>query len=392
MTILLFTAISGLLACGMGVALLGSVKLPLARRLAIDEARVGGMVSMFPLAMIPVILGMGFLADLIGQQQVLIGGVVVMSVALVMLATAGRYSMALVAVLLLSAGWSAQINVLNVITPAAFSAVDSPAYATNLANFFFGLGAFLTPVFVAFLFGRAGFSKSLMLLAGAVLVTAVLAALSQFKLPAPGGGQGDAPGFMTVLTDPMIWILGFCLFFYGPLEASVAAWSTTIMTEKGIGEKSAGWLLSGFWLAFMASRLATAVGVNALGLTTGWETPWIIILSIASIFVLAAMVRSRNATVGVVTVVLAGLVFGPIFPTVMGVLLGHFDPAVQGRAVGMFFAIGGIGWTGIPMLIGAYAKKTSVQQAFLVAVAAAVGLTAIALVLHFSLLAVAAAA
>ncbi|MDZ7617127.1 MAG: hypothetical protein U1E05_08995, partial [Patescibacteria group bacterium] len=90
-------------------------------------------------------------------------------------------------------------------------------------------------------------------------------------------------------------------------------------------------------------------------------------------------------------VVLAGLVFGPIFPTVMGVLLGHFDPAVQGRAVGMFFAIGGIGWTGIPMLIGAYAKKTSVQQAFMVAVAAAVGLTVIALVLHFALVTAAAA-
>ena len=132
------------------------------------------------------------------------------------------------------------------------------------------------------------------------------------------------------------------------------------------------------------SRLATAVGVSQMSLTTGWETPWIIILSVVSIGVLAAMVRSRNATVGVVTVVLAGLVFGPIFPTVMGVLLGHFDPAVQGRAVGLFFAIGGIGWTGIPMLIVAYAKKTSVQQAFLVAVAAAVGLTFIALLLHFS--------
>ncbi|MDZ7617528.1 MAG: hypothetical protein U1E05_11015, partial [Patescibacteria group bacterium] len=155
MSILLFTAISGLLACGMGVALLGSVKLPLSRRLAIDEAKVGGMVSMFPLAMIPVILGMGFLADLIGQQQVLIGGVIVMAVALAMLATAGRYSMALVAVLLLSAGWSAQINVLNVIMPAAFSASDSPAFAANLGNFFFGLGAFLTPVFAAFLFDRA---------------------------------------------------------------------------------------------------------------------------------------------------------------------------------------------------------------------------------------------
>ena len=383
MSILTLTAIAGLLACGMGVALLGSVKLPLARRLAIDEARVGGMVSMFPLAMIPVILAMGFLTDLVGQQQVLIGGILVMAAALVVLATAGRYSVALVAVLLLSAGWSAQINVLNVIMPAAFAATDAPGYAANLGNFFFGLGAFLTPVFVAFLLEKTGFSRSLLLLAIAVLATALLGGLARFTVPEPPGVDADVPGFVSVLADPMIWILGLSLFFYGPLEASVAAWSTTIMTEKGITEKTAGWLLSGFWLAFMASRLATALGVAVFGLTTGWETPWIIILSVAAVVVLAAMVKSRSASVGVATVVLAGLVFGPIFPTVMGVLLGHFDPVVQGRAVGLFFAIGGIGWTGIPMLIGAYAKKSSVQQAFLVAVGAAVGLTVIALVLHF---------
>lgn len=55
------TWIAGLLACGMGVALLGSVKLALAQRLEMDEARVGGLVSMFGFAMIPVMLAMGFL-------------------------------------------------------------------------------------------------------------------------------------------------------------------------------------------------------------------------------------------------------------------------------------------------------------------------------------------
>ena len=43
-----------LLVTGMGAALLGSVKLALASRLKIDEARVGGLVSLFGFVMIPV--------------------------------------------------------------------------------------------------------------------------------------------------------------------------------------------------------------------------------------------------------------------------------------------------------------------------------------------------
>jgi fucose permease len=78
-------------------------------------------------------------------------------------------------------------------------------------------------------------------------------------------------------------------------------------------------------------------------------------------------------------VIAAGLVFGPVFPTLMAVLLGHFAPSVHGRAVGLLFAVGGIGWTIVPILIGAYASRTSVQRGFTVAVGAAVGLCAVAL-------------
>jgi hypothetical protein len=88
-------------------------------------------------------------------------------------------------------------------------------------------------------------------------------------------------------------------------------------------------------------------------------------------------------------VVLAGLVFGPTFPTIIGVLLGYVNqsisPVLGGRAVGLFFMIGGIGWSVLPILIGAYARKTSVQRGFLFAVAAAVGLAVTALALHFTL-------
>src|SRR5206468_3454281 len=83
-------------------------------------------------------------------------------------------------------------------------------------------------------------------------------------------------------------------------------------------------------------------------------------------------VLSRSRPLAMVLVVVAGAIFGPVFPTVLAVLLAHTHPSVHGRAVGLFFAIGGIGWTLIPILIGARARQRGVRGGFWVAVAAAV--------------------
>ena len=96
---------------------------------------------------------------------------------------------------------------------------------------------------------------------------------------------------------------------------------------------------------------------------------------------LTAVVLSRGRHLSAALVVGAGFVFGPIFPTILAVLLGHFEPPVHGRAVGIFFAIGGIGWSVVPMLIGAYSRRASVQRGFAIAVAAAAGLSVVAAIL-----------
>jgi fucose permease len=104
-------------------------------------------------------------------------------------------------------------------------------------------------------------------------------------------------------------------------------------------------------------------------------------MALLSIAVLAGIVVSRRPGSAAAMIIAAGFVFGPIFPTLMAVLLNHFDASLHGRAVGMLFAIGGLGWTVVPMLIGAYARRTSVQRGFSIAVGSAVGLTLIALAL-----------
>jgi len=383
------TWIAGLLATGMGVALLGSVKVTLAKRLEMDEARVGGLVSMFGFAMIPVILGMGYLTDLLGPQLVAVTGSVLMAVSLIVLASSSRYWMALLAVLLLSAGWSALINVLNVAMQSAFG--GSPTYAMNLGNFFFGLGAFFTPLVIASLLQRTGFARALVVLAAFALLSGVLAMGVDFQALGATGAEGDAAGAATggigvLLGLPVMWLCALSLVFYAPLEATMAAWATTYLGDRGLSEKAAAGFLSAFWLAFTASRLATALVVGQFGLPPGGDTMLIVALSGLCLLVWLIVVLTRNSTVAVAMVIAAGLVYGPLFPTLVGALLGNLAdyPSLHGRAVGLFFAIGGIGWSIIPMLIGAYAQKRGLQQGFRVAAAAAVGLLVMALALHFT--------
>jgi len=382
MSLLLLLVIAILVATGMGTALLGSIKVTLARKLQIDEARIGGLLAAFGFTLIPVILAAGFLSDHLGKQPVTIGGAILFTASLLLFARATAYWMVLVAILLLSAGWGALINVVNPLSQPAFGGTQ--AYALNLGCFIFGIGSFVTPVGVALLVRRLALRNTLLLLAISGVVIAALACVTQFPALAPAPDtQAAAPaaaqGLRALLGDGVMWLCALGLFFYMPAEATMATWATTYVTDKGMKEGSAAALLSGFWIAYTASRL-----VAAFTLPKGAETIVILALSVVSVGVWVAVVLCRGRGLAAALVLAVGVIFGPIYPTLLAVLLGHFDPSLHGRAIGVFFTLGGLGCTAIPMLIGAYARRTSVQRGFILAAASVAGLALIALLLHLN--------
>ncbi|MCI0680654.1 MAG: MFS transporter [Gemmataceae bacterium] len=370
--------VAALLVGGMGVAILGTIKVPFARRLQIDEAKVGGLVSLFGFAMIPAMLVVGFFTDQVDKGIIFIGGLSLIVLSLVALGWAKGYLAALAGVLVFSMGWSLSINVGNVLVIPAFSRhAHDEAFASNLGNVFFGLGAFLTPLLVTWLLRQTSFPATLCVLAGLALVPVVLALRVDFT-PFTPDAAAAAVGIESLLSDPILWLCGFALFFYGPMEASLAAWTTTYLRDQGVKESTAAGMLSVFWLSFMAARLITAFALPA-----GAERGLILAAGAVSAGILFAMVYNRGAATAMMLVHACGLFFGPIFPTLIAVLLGHFPPQAHGRAVGLLFAIGGVGWTMIPILIGSYAQRTSLQRALIIVVFAAVGLSAVAGALVF---------
>jgi len=376
MDVLVVLVVAVLVGTGMGTALLGSIKVPLARKLAIDEARIGALVAMFGFTLIPVILTAGFVSDLLGRQPVTIAGALLFTISLALFAQATAYWMVLVAVLLLSAGWGTLINVVNPLSLIAFG--GSQAYALNLGCFIFGIGSFVTPLGIAFLIRRLGLRGAVMLLSLSGIVMAVLACAATFPPVAPAASQVAAatPGLGTLLGDAVMWLCALALFFYMPAEATMAAWATTYVTDKGMEEGAAAALLSAFWLAYTAARL-----VAALTVPKGSEAAVVLVLSLVALVVWAGVVMCRARGLAAALVIAVGVVFGPLYPTLLAVLLGHFEPALHGRAIGVFFTLGGLGCTAIPMLIGAYAKRRGVQRGFLLAAASTAGLCVVALLL-----------
>jgi len=377
MSLLLLLVVVILVATGMGTALLGSIKVTLARKLQIDEARIGGLIATFGFTLIPVILAAGFVSDLAGKQPVTLGGAILFTASLVLFAQATAYWMVLGAVLLLSAGWGALINVVNPLSLVAFGGTQ--AYALNLGCFIFGIGSFVTPLGVAFLVRRLNLRGTLLLLSVSGVLMAVLACVATF--PAVASAQPDqapaaAAGLRTLLGDPIMWLCALALFFYMPAEATMAAWATTYVTDKGMKESSSAALLSGFWLAYTATRL-----VAALTVPKGSEATVVLVLSLASLAVWVGVVLCRERGLAAALVIAVGVLFGPLYPTLLAVLLAHFDPSLHGRAIGVFFTLGGLGCTALPMLIGAYARRTSVQRGFVLAAASVAGLCVVALLL-----------
>ncbi len=386
MTYLQLFMVLSLPITGMCYAALGALKLPLAERLKLDEAKVGGLVASFGFMVGPIILLSGFLADALGRKGVWLGGTALVALSLVTLSRAHHYRWALVAVAMLSAGWAAMINVANVLMYLAYTNVFM---ATNLLDCFFGLGAFLTPIVAVWLIRKFDFSRGVAALGLLTLVPFLMALPVQMQ----GAPAAQPAGFDVLLRDPVMWLCGLTLLFWVPIESGTAAWATTLvkrLTPGGENEKKSSRIaaaaLSAFWFCFMGSRLIAAI-IEHNSKATAAETVHTarlvhIALAVAMTLVMLGLVFSQRRGATFALLVLAGLLAGPFFPNLMALLLTHFPVEVHGRAVGLLFGMASIGWTIIPSIMGAVAKRRGVPRAFLVAAVCGVILLALVITHH----------
>jgi MFS family permease len=369
--------VSGALVFGMALALLGRLKLALARRLQLGEGQVRRLVTALNLAVVPMVLAAGIALDVYGPRPVLIAGSVALSLALFALSLRPATQRSFAAVLLGALGASAVCTASTVLMPRAFFAPAETTASLNLGYVFVALGALITPVLADVLLEAIEFRRTLAVFALLALVPAVLGAFPAASDWRVAEHAGDA---VALVTEQTIWVAGLVFFFYAALEASVSVWTLTFLADRGHHPRQAFGLLSGFWAAFLAGRLLVALLQHTGWLTEAWD-PWIIGLPalLAAVVVgnLSGAANRGNSRGGLV---LLGLLLGPVAPTLIGLVFRHVAPAEQGLAFGLVFGVGSLGSFMLAPLIDVRAGKT-VQAALRVPMFIALLLTAVALVL-----------
>lgn len=377
MSAAMLAGFSSVFIFGIVVAFLGSIKLKLTPRIGADDAQFGKIVAVLQWTMVVMAVLAGLLLDSFGFRAIIIAGALLTTLSIYLIGKGKTIGSVMGACVLL--GIAGQfVNVAgNTLNPMLFTDLSA---GSNLGNTFFGLGAFLIPIITAALFVRMDFSKALALVALICLPAVLFALLGDF--PVREGSSFSMAVATGLLANPVTWVASLTLFCYIGLEVSMAVWITSYASELGANDSQASNVLSLFFVAMMIGRLIVGLQDKVTGIELTPIGGWLLaVAALIAAVAITIMMGAKDLGVGRMAVILAGLVFAPVFPTVIGVTFQHFEEAQRGTLFGLIFGIGLIGASTIPAWIGRLAKGKSVQSGLNILRVTAVLLAVIALVL-----------
>jgi len=378
------TALLAVFGLGMCFSLLGAISVKLMPRLNIDKGKFGSLISAFMFTCLIASLIIGVVIDKIGYKPVAIFGFLLTALCIFLLARGVNYGMVFVSCLLLGFGAMALNTAGNTLIPVVLFGGEDPAAASNLGNIFFGLGLFLTPFLVSFLFRKTSYEGAVSVLAAIVLVPVILAILAKYPESQAGFALSDT---FALLAEPAVLVAALVLFCYISLEMSFSNWLPSYGKEiisrakpelqAGVVDTSAQRMLSAFAVAMMVGRLI-ASQMPSITEYGGW---YIAAAALLASFVIVAMMVVKSVSSAWILAILAGLFFAPCFPTTVGVTFAKFSPEIYGSIFGIIFAVGLFGAVIIPKAIGNLAKDSSVQKGLRLLLPVCIGLIVLAVIL-----------
>ncbi|HEV8059258.1 MAG TPA: MFS transporter [Gemmataceae bacterium] len=353
--------ICGAFVFGIVLALIGSLKLTLMRKLELRETHVGALLSVLNLSLLPMMLIAGILLDDFGARIVMLIGSLGTAMGLYFAGMSKSLSQTAASILVVGAG-SAFLSVGSVVLMESAFYPGQITASQNLGNVFFGLGALLTPPLLETLLERFSYRRALTVLACVGLIPGIMAlitASAAFPVHYSSGHVAD------VVRSKVVVLTGIVLLIYLPLEWILGAWSTTFLMGLGMGERRAVFTLSAFWLSFLASRFVTAMLMASGWIAPGVADAWlIIVLALGAGVTLGNMAGARNGKGAAIGLILTGALLGPIFPTLVGILFSFVDPQQVGTAYGAMFSIGSLGGLLLSPVMGAYAGQRGMRTAW----------------------------
>ena len=222
----------------------------------------------------------------------------------------------------------------------------------NALHFFFGLGAFLSPLIVAQAVRLGGGIRAAYWVLAALMLP-VAAAIARVPSPSAEDRTGETPAEPGAQVHArgndalLLFLLPLFFFLLVGVEGSFGNWIATYAQAMGLGDvTTAAYLTSAFWGALTLGRLLS------VPLAVRFTPRQVLAVDLAgcllSVGVLLAWPGVRVATwVGTFG---AGLCMASAFPTSLSLAERHLR--ITGTITSLFFVGGSLGGMALPWIIG----------------------------------------
>jgi len=370
---LMWAGFLGIFVWGSIAGLLGAILPSLRERAGISLAESGGLFVALSSGLVVASLLAGFLLDTVGKKKVLCSAVALVIVSLLAFELTNALAALLLIAFTLGAGGSALVTAAHALI--ADLNPEHRAGALNLLDFFFGVGAFVTPFLLVPLQKTGGVGAVLFALAA--LATAVLCYLLSVTMPAPARGREHSfADQAAILGSLQFWVPAALLFLYVGTEQSVWDWQVTyFMKQLQMDNIEAARVLSIFPIAIMIGRLLTNVLLRRVA-----PQPLLVASASGAALCFGLILTTHDARAASAALFVAGLFMASVFPTTLGILSGRF-PHASGTALGLAITGGWLGSVAISPSFGFVAQRSDFGAAYLVVVASATAMVGVTLAL-----------
>ncbi len=216
--------------------------------------------------------------------------------------------------------------------------------AMNGLHFFFGVGAFLSPIIIAWLVLLSGGIRG-----GYWLIALVLALIALFlgRLPSPSIPHTATDEAHSQVDNILLGLIVVFFFLYAGAEVGFGGWIFTYATETDIASQTvAAYLTSAFWGALTIGRLV------GMPIATKVRPRTILLTDLLGCLASLTLILLWPASLVVLIIGVLGLGFfmASIFPTTLS--LAERRMTITGKTTGWFFVGASAGAMSLPWLIG----------------------------------------
>jgi FHS family glucose/mannose:H+ symporter-like MFS transporter len=239
----------------------------------------------------------------------------------------------------------------------------SRASAVSLLNFFWGVGAVLCSLMVAW----SEAHKLLPFFLGAVAVSLVGLAMTMRNLPFPPAAMhadsSSAPGaapasassssLRALIESPAIWLFASVFFLYPGAETAVGGWIGSYVSRLSVhGEAIASFMPAFFWSALTVGRAFGTAFLHHFSERRVLRAGYAVGAAGIALTLWAPSLLAAGAGA-----MITGLSFATLYPITVARFSERFGPAA--RSIGaLMFSLAALGPAVIPWLVGVISHET----------------------------------